>query len=82
MKIFKHEGHIAYEVLRNKIVIMKRINNNKIKFYYKNCGFVNFKFRIAHFGKFIKIRCPIFYFNKNNGGFQIGLPNIYIWFIT
>lgn len=82
MQVFKHKRHIAYQILKNKVVAIRYIDDGKIRFYFKGHGFANFKFRIAHLGKFITIRCPIFYFNRDNGGFHIGLPNLYIWFIT
>ena len=82
MKIFKHSGHNAYEFTK-KLVVIK--NKDKIKFRFKGHGFANFRFIIHPCRNFQYfhwlIRTPIFYWEKNNGGFEIGLPNLYLWVI-
>lgn len=90
MKVFKHEGHIAYEISK-RFVVMRYIGDGKVKFHFPEAkrvkgtrtGFVNIKFWI-HLNKQLKywswiIRLPFFYWVKDNGGFQIGLPNLYLW---
>lgn len=88
MRVFRHKFHIVYE-LSKKLVIIKKLD--KIKFWFPKehrppetkCGLVNIKF-IVHPHKQFKyfhwlIRLPFFYWEKNNGGFKIGLPNLYLW---
>jgi len=74
-EVFKHKGHTVYQI-NKKVVIIKELN--KIKFYFKGIGFANLRFKL---GKFIFIRLPFFYLEKNNGGISFGLPNFYLWII-
>jgi len=84
MEIYKHESHIVYKI-RKKIVVMRYINQ-KLKFYHKGIGFINWRFSIRPHKEFRYfhwfIRIPFFFCEKKNGGFTIGSNKLNIWFIT
>jgi hypothetical protein len=80
MKVFKHKSHTAYEirpwkVKEHGIVLIRETGNKKsIKTLFHNWKlYINKRFWI--------IRAPFFYFERNNGGIQIGIPNFYLWVI-
>jgi hypothetical protein len=80
MKKFEHKDHTAYEI-KKKLVFIKN-HNNKIQWIArinKKLQLVNWRFIIS---KFVLIRTPFLYIEKNNGGFSIGTPNNYLWFIS
>ncbi|AJA41436.1 hypothetical protein AXJ14_gp117 [Geobacillus virus E3] len=82
MKVYKHKSHNAYQ-LRKKLVLIK--NHQKIKFWNKGKVLPNFRFNIKPH-KQLKyfhwlIQMPFLYFERNNGGLKIGLPNLYLWII-
>ncbi len=89
MRVFKHEGHNAYEI-NKRLVVIKKKGKNKIKFFFpdaiKHVGLlksiVNFKFYISPHKELRYwhwlIRLPLFYWSKSNGGFEIGFPNLYL----
>ena len=83
MKIFRHEGHNAYQLINGKLVAIKR--KNKIKFWFRGIGFKNLKFTVSPHRQlrywYWLIRLPFFYWQRDNGGVQIGLPNFYLWVI-
>lgn len=91
MNVFKHDGHTAYSFKRGKFVLMQ-YTKDKVRFYFPKAGIVNglkglknIKFRIKPHREFRywhwTFRLPFFYWNKDNGGFKIGLPNLYLWVI-
>jgi hypothetical protein len=75
---FEHKGHIAYE-LRKGFVVIKHKIGNKIAWQRNGIRLINAKFIIKR--GFWLIRLPFFYFHKNNCGFEIGLPNLFLWII-
>lgn len=85
MKIFKHEGHTAYQLWKSKsyksllfIVIKDKIQwIAKTKQGLKLVPNFRFSFKYPH----IFIRLPLFYFEKNNRGIMFGTNNRYFWFI-
>ena len=84
IKAYKHETHTAYEIRKwsaNKkgIVIIKHTG---CKYNFKSL-LLFWKFRIftSKNNWFAIIRTPIFMFEKFNGGFEIGHPNLYLWVI-
>ena len=81
MRAFRHNKHIAYQIVKNKIVLIRYINDGLIKFYLKGHGLRNIKFNISDMGRFILIRLPFFLFVRNSGEIKIGFPNLYLWFI-
>jgi len=85
MQVFKHEGHNAYQLITNKVVIIKNKDRNKVKFWFGGLRFANFKFSIRPHKQWQYfhwlIRTPVFYWERHNCGFKIGLPNLYLWVI-
>lgn len=84
-KVFTHKTHTVYEIRNwsaNKkgIVIIKKtgdkINLKSLLHFWK------FHIRIYKNNWFAIIRTPFFMFEKNNGGFEIGHPNCYLWVIS
>jgi hypothetical protein len=84
MKVFRHKRHNAYQITK-KLVIVKYNKGSKIKFYFKGRGFSNLKFSLYPHKEWRYfhwlIRLPFLYFQKNNGGYEIGFPNCYLWII-
>ena len=84
MKIFRHEGHNAYQLINGKLVVIKR--KNKVKFWFKGIGFKNLKFTVSPHGQLRHwhwlVRLPFFYWQRDNGGVRIGMPNFYLWVIS
>lgn len=89
MKIFRHKGHTVYNFSK-KVCIIKQID--KVRFYFPEAGLikglkglVNLRFKVYPHREFKYfhwlIRTPIFYWDKDNGGHKIGLPNLYLWLI-
>lgn len=81
--MFYHEGHTAYGIKKN-LVVIKNKANRKIPWIYcnkkqKSFKLINLKFIIRR--GFWLIRLPFFYLAKKNGGLEIGMPNLYLWFI-
>lgn len=80
MRVFRHKGHNVYCITKNINIVKKK---DKIKFWFGKLRFANFKlfiypnrqWRYFHW----LIMFPFFYWQKTNGGFQIGLPNMYLW---
>jgi hypothetical protein len=90
MKIFKHEGHTAYEFKKDVVGIKN--TGSKVRFYFPKAGLFkgfkglcNIRFIIRPHKQFQcfywLIRLPFFYWERNGGGVSIGLPNLYMWFI-
>lgn len=80
------DGHSVYAITKKKIFIKK--TESKVQFFFKVKGkikILNFKFSIRPHRQWKYfhwlIRFPFFYWEKNNGGFEIGLPNFYLWVI-
>lgn len=80
--VFKHKGHIAYQITE-KLVIIKHLD--KIKFWFPKRGIVNIKFHIYPHAEWKYwhwlIWLPFLCFEKDNGGYKIGFPNLYLWII-
>lgn len=64
MRKFDHPGHTAYELFKKVVIIKKK--KDKIRFYARGHGFINWKFHRNKYG-FTLIRTPVFYLSKTNG---------------
>jgi hypothetical protein len=81
MDIYRHKEHTVYK-LSKKILFF--IQHTKVMFWHKGKIVKNHRFIIKpnkqwkYFHWFIRL--PFFYFERNNGGVQIGTPNKYFKF--
>lgn len=92
MKIKSNSDGSKWLEIKKNLLLFKPYNRTQV-ICWKAKGklkFCNFRFKIYKFRKEERmsprnlrcfIRLPFFYWHKHNGGWEIGLPNLYLWYI-